>query len=115
MNRITFSQVSIVVYIVIFLATRVFLAAPGWYVPYYALMCAVGVLVVFDKKRAMRLWAIPMVLVAAALVVRDWHDGLKRGDARVAAQQVYIDQLKGAAVSPATAPSRAAPVTIPDD
>ena len=51
------------------------LATPGGYVPVYALMCAIGVVPAMSDSRKVRLAAIPLVVLAALLVMYDWQRG----------------------------------------
>jgi hypothetical protein len=100
------AKLAIALYILLLLISPLILATAGDLVPLYAFMCVLGVLPALVDRRSIRIWALPMVCVGALLVFSDWRAGLKRGDVRRAAQDVYIQQLLDAAAkAPTTATS----------
>lgn len=63
-------------YIVAFALSFLLLATPGGYLPAYVIMCACASFGAASAKRSLRLWVIPLVLLASGMALLDWGRGL---------------------------------------
>jgi len=69
---------ALAVYLVLlFIAQALLLAAPGRRVPIYAVLGLIASVPVLSDSRKVRLWAVPAIVVAMALIIYDYNAGIR--------------------------------------
>lgn len=72
------ARIAYIVYaLVLFVAQALLLSAPGRRIPIYAILGVIACVPVLCDNRKLRLWAVPAIVLAMALIVYDHQAGVR--------------------------------------
>jgi hypothetical protein len=72
------AKIAFIVYaLVLFAAQALLLSAPGGRIPIYAVLGVIASIPVLCDNRKLRLWAVPAILLAMALIIYDHQAGVR--------------------------------------